>query len=95
MCLGFVQNFAQFTAVRALLGIAEGGLLPGMVCIDLALKGYTVRDCLTLPCIGSLSVKLLQTRGFGSTHWSFLYGGFIVRSFWRYASCAGNWPVGL
>ncbi|CAI7661009.1 unnamed protein product [Penicillium pancosmium] len=31
MCLGFVQNFAQFTAVRALLGIAEGGLLPGMV----------------------------------------------------------------
>ncbi|KAJ5392417.1 hypothetical protein N7509_007907 [Penicillium cosmopolitanum] len=31
MCLGFVQNFGQFTAVRALLGIAEGGLLPGMV----------------------------------------------------------------
>lgn len=34
MCLGFVQNFAQFTAVRALLGIAEGGLLPGMVCSE-------------------------------------------------------------
>ncbi|KAJ5514910.1 hypothetical protein N7463_004462 [Penicillium fimorum] len=31
MCLGFVQNFAGFVAVRALLGIAEGGLLPGMV----------------------------------------------------------------
>ncbi|KAJ5550743.1 hypothetical protein N7535_001314 [Penicillium sp. DV-2018c] len=31
MCLGFVQNFASFAAVRALLGIAEGGLLPGMV----------------------------------------------------------------
>ncbi|KAJ5435654.1 hypothetical protein N7445_006539 [Penicillium cf. griseofulvum] len=30
MCLGFVQNFAGFVAVRALLGIAEGGLLPGM-----------------------------------------------------------------
>jgi hypothetical protein len=50
MCLGFVQNFAQFTAVRALLGIAEGGLLPGMVCLDLTaltaltLKGYTIRD---------------------------------------------------
>jgi hypothetical protein len=33
MCLGFVQNFAGFVAVRALLGIAEGGLLPGMVCL--------------------------------------------------------------
>ncbi|OQD97336.1 hypothetical protein PENSOL_c012G11383 [Penicillium solitum] len=31
MCLGFVQNFAGFVVVRALLGIAEGGLLPGMV----------------------------------------------------------------
>ncbi|KAJ5101437.1 hypothetical protein NUU61_003659 [Penicillium alfredii] len=31
MCLGFVQNFAGFVAVRALLGFAEGGLLPGMV----------------------------------------------------------------
>jgi MFS family permease len=31
MCLGFVQNFAGFSVVRALLGLAEGGLLPGMV----------------------------------------------------------------
>ncbi|EUC39211.1 hypothetical protein COCVIDRAFT_18709 [Bipolaris victoriae FI3] len=31
MCLGFVTNFASFATVRALLGIAEGGLLPGMV----------------------------------------------------------------
>ncbi|KAJ5910304.1 hypothetical protein N7504_004947 [Penicillium tannophilum] len=31
MCLGFVQNYGGFVAVRALLGIAEGGLLPGMV----------------------------------------------------------------
>ncbi|KAF2183718.1 MFS general substrate transporter [Zopfia rhizophila CBS 207.26] len=31
MCLGFVHNFSSFAAVRALLGIAEGGLLPGMV----------------------------------------------------------------
>ncbi|CAG8244986.1 unnamed protein product [Penicillium olsonii] len=30
MCLGFVQNYAGFVAVRALLGVAEGGLLPGM-----------------------------------------------------------------
>jgi hypothetical protein len=32
MCLGFVRNFGSFVAVRVLLGIAEGGLLPGMVC---------------------------------------------------------------
>lgn len=32
MCLGFVHNYGGFVAVRALLGIAEGGLLPGMVC---------------------------------------------------------------
>ncbi len=31
MCLGFVKNFAGFAGVRALLGLAEGGLLPGMV----------------------------------------------------------------
>lgn len=31
VCLGFVKNFASFVAVRALLGFAEGGLLPGMV----------------------------------------------------------------
>jgi MFS family permease len=30
MCLGFVRNFGSFVAVRALLGAAEGGLLPGM-----------------------------------------------------------------
>ncbi|KAI5856745.1 MFS general substrate transporter [Durotheca rogersii] len=31
MCLGFVHNFAGFVGVRALLGLTEGGLLPGMV----------------------------------------------------------------
>ncbi|KAH7406837.1 major facilitator superfamily domain-containing protein [Phaeosphaeria sp. MPI-PUGE-AT-0046c] len=31
MCLGFVRNFASFVTIRALLGVAEGGLLPGMV----------------------------------------------------------------
>ena len=31
MCLGFVQNYAGFLVVRAFLGAAEGGLLPGMV----------------------------------------------------------------
>jgi MFS family permease len=31
MCLGFVRNYAGFMAVRAILGITEGGLLPGIV----------------------------------------------------------------
>jgi len=31
MCLGFVKNYAGFVAVRAILGITEGGLLPGIV----------------------------------------------------------------
>jgi hypothetical protein len=31
MCLGFVKNYHEFLAVRAILGITEGGLLPGMV----------------------------------------------------------------
>lgn len=31
MCLGFVQSFGGFVAVRAVLGMTEGGLLPGMV----------------------------------------------------------------
>ena len=33
MSLGFVRNFADFVAVRCLLGAMEGGLLPGMVCM--------------------------------------------------------------
>lgn len=31
LCLGFVRGYGSFVAVRALLGVAEGGLLPGMV----------------------------------------------------------------
>lgn len=31
MCLGFMQNYGTFMVLRALLGAAEGGLLPGIV----------------------------------------------------------------
>ncbi|KAL2151248.1 hypothetical protein VTH82DRAFT_6346 [Thermothelomyces myriococcoides] len=42
MCLGFVRNPASFLAVRTILGLAEGGLLPGIV---LYLSGmYTRRE---------------------------------------------------
>ncbi|KAI0007662.1 MFS general substrate transporter [Xylariaceae sp. FL0662B] len=45
MCLGFVQNFAGFVAVRALLGLTEGGLLPGIV---LYLSGIYTRGELAI-----------------------------------------------
>lgn len=45
MCLGFVQSFASFAAVRAVLGITEGGLLPGMV---LYLSGLYTRGEMAL-----------------------------------------------
>ncbi len=31
MCIGLIRNFSQFVALRAILGLAEGGLFPGMV----------------------------------------------------------------
>ncbi|ORY24483.1 major facilitator superfamily transporter [Naematelia encephala] len=31
MCMGFVKNFSQLTAVRALIGITEGGFWPGIM----------------------------------------------------------------
>ena len=31
LALGLMHNFAQFITLRALLGLAEGGLFPGMV----------------------------------------------------------------
>ncbi|KAL5321281.1 hypothetical protein ACEPPN_012096 [Leptodophora sp. 'Broadleaf-Isolate-01'] len=45
MCLGFVKNYHQFVAVRAILGICEGGLLPGMV---LYLSGMYTRGEMAL-----------------------------------------------
>ena len=45
MCLGFVRSFGSFFAVRALLGAAEGGLLPGMV---LYLSGMYTRQEMAL-----------------------------------------------
>lgn len=45
MCLGFVQTFAQFVVVRALLGAAQGGFLPGVV---LYLSSMYTRGELTL-----------------------------------------------
>lgn len=45
MCLGFVRSFASFFAVRAILGLTEGGLLPGIV---LYLSGMYTRGEIAL-----------------------------------------------
>jgi len=45
MCLGFIKNFAGFMAARAVLGITEGGLLPGIV---LYLSGMYTRGEMAL-----------------------------------------------
>lgn len=53
MCLGFVRNYAGFIAVRAILGVTEGGLLPGMVsgiriCFHIARNGTWMLRCVFL-----------------------------------------------
>lgn len=80
MCLGFVENFAQFVAVRALLGIAEGGLLPGMVCSEYPCELHEW----ALTISGALSVYFLQTRRLSFANWSVLYSCFSIGCFWRY-----------
>lgn len=45
MCLGFVTSFSSFVAVRAILGLTEGGLLPGMI---LYLSGLYTRGEMAL-----------------------------------------------
>jgi MFS family permease len=61
MCLGFVHNFNQFIALRALLGLAEGGLFPGMV---LYLSTIYTRSELALR-IGVLYTSTSLSSGFG------------------------------
>jgi hypothetical protein len=57
MCLGFVKNYASFMVVRAFLGIAEGGLLPGIV-RSLCLRFETV---LMRRLIGVIPVRHVYT----------------------------------
>ncbi|RYP65893.1 hypothetical protein DL771_008077 [Monosporascus sp. 5C6A] len=61
MCIGFVHNFDQFIALRALLGLAEGGLFPGMV---LYLSTIYTRSELALR-IGVLYTSTSLSSGFG------------------------------
>lgn len=61
MCLGFVHDFEQFITLRALLGLAEGGLFPGMV---LYLSTIYTRSELALR-IGVLYMSTSLSSGFG------------------------------
>ncbi|KAF2669210.1 MFS general substrate transporter [Microthyrium microscopicum] len=61
MCLGFIHNFASFVAVRALLGLAEGGLLPGMI---LYLSGFYRRGELAFR-IGIMYTAVALSGAFG------------------------------
>ncbi|KAK4108253.1 MFS general substrate transporter [Canariomyces notabilis] len=61
LCLGLVHNFHQFIALRTLLGLAEGGLFPGMV---LYLSTIYTRSELALR-IGVLYTSTSLSSGFG------------------------------
>ncbi|KAJ9131619.1 Major facilitator superfamily transporter [Pleurostoma richardsiae] len=61
MSFGFIQNFAGFVTVRAFLGLAEGGLLPGMI---LYMSGIYTREELVLR-IGVFNTAASLSGAFG------------------------------
>ena len=76
MCQGFIQNFAGFVAVRAVLGFTEGGLLPGMI---LYLSGlYTRREL-------ALRIGLFYT----AASLSGAFGGLLARGLSELAGRSG------
>lgn len=79
MCLGFVRSYGSFMAVRALLGLAEGGLLPGMV---LYLSGLYTRSEMALR-IGIFYTAASLSGAFGGINtlpFLSLIGPFLFRS---------------
>lgn len=75
MCLGFVHGFASFVTVRALLGVAEGGLLPGMVSHCKSAVTRSIFDTTT----GPILVQLLSSQRTGPAHRHLLHCRFPVR----------------
>lgn len=65
MCLGFVRSYGSFVAVRAVLGMCEGGLLPGMV---LYLSGLYTRGELALRIGIFYTAASLSGQSFSPTH---------------------------
>lgn len=70
MCLGFVRSYGSFVAVRALLGLAEGGLLPGIV---LYLSGLYTRGEMAVR-IGIFYTAASLSGAFGGMFISFSFG---------------------
>jgi hypothetical protein len=85
MSLGFVRNFASFVTVRALLGVAEGGLLPGMVRVLPYIRYLNIS--LTMP--GPLPFAFLQAQRTRPTHWNLLHRGL---PFWCFRWPSRPWP---
>lgn len=93
MILGFAKNYRQFLAIRAILGICEGGLLPGMV---LYLSGMYTRGEMALRlglfytaaslsgAFGGLLARGLTTignrHGLHTWSWIFIIEGLLVSS---------------
>lgn len=66
MSLGFVRSFRSFVAVRAVLGLTEGGLLPGII---LYLSGLYTRGEM------ALRIGIFYT----ATSLSGAFGGLLAR----------------
>ena len=77
MCLGFVRGYGGFMAVRAILGLTEGGLLPGMV---LYLSGMYSRGELALR-MGIFYTAASLSGAFGGTYFILVGGGGFVDGF--------------
>jgi hypothetical protein len=84
MCLGFVQNYAGFVVVRAILGVTEGGLLPGIVSFT-TLFIFISLNLYWGSSIGFILVQHVHTRRNGAQDWPFLYKCLSIRCFWRSA----------
>jgi hypothetical protein len=87
MSMGFIHNFDQFVSLRALLGLAEGGLFPGMV------GSASLLDSLLAPlstayfpctCSGSISFHHLHTSRTCSENRCSIHCHVSLWSLWRY-----------
>ncbi|KAK0713224.1 major facilitator superfamily domain-containing protein [Lasiosphaeria miniovina] len=91
ICLGLIHNFPQFIGLRAILGLAEGGLFPGMVLYlstiytraELALRIGVLYTATSLSgAFGGLLARVLAeigTRGgLSSWRWIFVIEGLFT-----------------
>lgn len=80
MCLGFVKNYTGFMVVRAILGITEGGLLPGIVSLPFCSE---LKAMYLISVLGFIFIRDVYASGDGTQDWTFLYCCFAQWCFWR------------